>query len=62
MRFGYARVSEKSGKAKGFVKIDDLIRETEFPESVIHTPLKNYLYLSVGGVGKFFPQFNGQIS
>jgi hypothetical protein len=37
------------------VKFDDLIRETEFAEDVIHTPLKNYLHLSIGGVGKFFP-------
>lgn len=62
IRFGYSRVNEKSGKAKGFIKFDDLIRETEFPDEVIHTPLKNYLHISVGSVGKFFKNFNGQIT
>jgi hypothetical protein len=38
------------------------VRETEFPEKVIHNPLKNYLHISIGGAGKFFKNFNGQIS
>ena len=59
IRFGYSRINEKSGKIKGFVKIDDLIRETDFPDTVIHNPLKNYLHISVGSVGKFFKNFNG---
>ena len=62
MRFGYLRVNEKSGKAKGFAKFDDLIRETEFTDAIIHNPLKNYLHISVGGSGKFYKNFNGQIT
>ena len=44
------------------MKIDDLIRETDYPEGIIHNPLKNYLHISVGSVGKFYKNFNGQIT
>jgi hypothetical protein len=59
MQFGYTRLNEKSGKIKGYIKFDDLIRETEFPENVIHNPLKSYLHIGIGSVGKFYARFNG---
>lgn len=62
IRFGYIRVNEQTGKAKGFVKFDELIRETNFPNTVIHNPLKNYLHICVGSAGKFYKNFNGQVT
>ena len=63
IQFGYVRQNDKSGKAKGYVYFQNQnIRETKFPDNVIHQLLKDYLYVGIGTSGKkLMAQFNGLI-
>ena len=63
IQFGYVRETDKSGKAKGYVYFQNQnIRETKFPDIVLHQLLKDYLYVGIGTSGKkTMALFNGVI-
>jgi hypothetical protein len=54
--FSYKRKSEDSGAAVGLVRLSTgIIRETDYePGKIIHFPIKDYLFFSVGTVGHRF--------
>ncbi|CAD8145403.1 unnamed protein product [Paramecium pentaurelia] len=58
--FSYKRISQTVGHAVAFTSYNDITAGIQM--DVLHNLLQNYLQLTVGHAGKFYPNFNGQIT
>lgn len=58
--FSYKRLSQTVGHAVAFTSFGSITSGIQM--DVMHLPLGDYLQLTVGHAGKYYPNFNGQIT